>query len=253
MDNRTSPSTYLSKPGEICEYLASVIAEVPSVDAASVTAVDAAVGYELGIYIDRQRNVLNVVSEIMESVNGFPTFTRADEFAVGVVTDPSLGTALETFDSTNILSIQKKATVRPSRQIFINYARAWRVQNLNQVAAAVSDAVREFIIQQYRTAPSTNNPIDITTVYPLADEERYDTLIAGAADAATEADRLQTLFGVQRKVFTVSVKTQPFRLNLGDVVNIEDTRFSLTPARNYAIIGLDEDSLSGVITMTLWG
>lgn len=253
MDNRTSPSIWLSKPGEIVEYLVSSIAGIENIDSASITQLDSDVGYTLGLYITRQEEVLKTVNDIIESVSGYYSFNRSNEFVVGLVQNPSAQSAVEEFNSTNIISIEKLATVRPSRQIFINHSRSWKVHDLNQIAAATPEARRAFILQDYRTEASSDDPSIVTEIFPLADEERYDTFISDSTDAATEAERLQDLYGVVRRVYRVRVKTQPFQRNLGDIVSIEDSRFNLSFPRNYAIIGLEEDALSGEITMVLWG
>jgi len=143
--------------------------------------------------------------------------------------------------------------VRPAQRVLLGAELNHNVHALHQIAAAVTEARRQFALNQYREYPSANSAASVLEKHPLAIEERFDTYITSSTDAQTEADRLQDLYSVKRRVYQVGVKTQPFQLELGDTVSVEYPRFGLTPAQNFVIIGLEERSASGFVTMTVWG
>jgi hypothetical protein len=253
VDNRSSPSIYLSRAGEIIEYVASVVAGVASVNQASISQLDTGADYELGLYINSQETCASVIEKVINSVGAFYSFNRSLELFVGRISVPT-GDPVQSFDSVNIFDIKKVATVRPAKQVVLGYGRAWRVHNLNEIADTVPDAKRQFLVEEFRTVvPSVDTSAVVENHFPLASEERYDTLICSQSDAQTEVDRLQDLYQQPAKIYEVMVNTQPFALELGDVVSIEDDRFGLTPARKYVLIGLAEDAQVNRITLTVWG
>ena len=110
---------------------------------------------------------------------------------------------------------------------------------------------RTFIENQYRT--ETNTASSVLTVHPEAPTSEVETLLTTAANAATEATRLQTLYGADRDFYKVKLKTQPFTLELNDTVEITFARYNLAGGKKFRVIGLIEDAANNEIDLELWG
>lgn len=87
---------------------------------------------------------------------------------------------------------------------------------------------------------------------PSALDERILTLFDAEADAEAERDRQFDLFSVMRDVFEVTLKTQPFRLDVGDLVEVNDRRFGLR-GRLLRVLAVEEDAGRDRATLKLWG
>ncbi|MDP7218785.1 MAG: hypothetical protein QF565_09380, partial [Arenicellales bacterium] len=93
----------------------------------------------------------------------------------------------------------------------------------------------------------------IKTTHLLAqDPDLYPSMIAGSANATTEAARLQTLFGTQRYTYTVSAYVAPYQVEIGDVVTITDDRFDLGAGVDCRVTGLTEFFIDNRIELELW-
>lgn len=79
------------------------------------------------------------------------------------------------------------------------------------------------------------------------------TLLTTAANGATEAARLQTLYGTDRDFYKVKLKTQPFTLELNDTVQITFARYNLTTGKKFRVISLIENAANNEIDLELWG
>jgi len=87
---------------------------------------------------------------------------------------------------------------------------------------------------------------------PSALDERILTLYDALDDAEEERDRQFDLFSVVRDVFEVMLKTQPFRLDVGDLVTLDDRRFGLR-RRLLRVLSVEEDAGRDRATLKLWG
>ncbi len=87
---------------------------------------------------------------------------------------------------------------------------------------------------------------------PSALDERILTLFDAETDAEGERDRQFDLFSAMRDVFEVSLKTQPFRLDVGDLVELNDRRFGLR-GRLLRVLAVEEDAGRDRATLKLWG
>jgi hypothetical protein len=68
-----------------------------------------------------------------------------------------------------------------------------------------------------------------------------------------EAKRRQELYGVERDLFIVKVKTQPFMLDINSTVQIKLNRYGLDNGKNMRVVSLKEDASKNEVTMEVWG
>ena len=87
----------------------------------------------------------------------------------------------------------------------------------------------------------------------LEEAEKVDTYLTCNCLGYEEAKRKQTLYGVERDLFKIKVKTQPFMLELNDTIQIKLDRYGLDNGKNMRIVSLNEDALKNEVTMEVWG
>lgn len=83
--------------------------------------------------------------------------------------------------------------------------------------------------------------------------DSFDTLLIYEEDAQAEVDRQFALYSVQRNIFTVRAKIQPFALDVGDTVKITYHRWGLNSGKNLVVLEVKEDAWFNEVTLTLWG
>ena len=221
-------------------------------DTASFTALDTANPAVVGLYMADQRATLEALDELVNSIGAFYGFDRSGKFEVGLFLAPAAGPpAAAAFGPVEILEIEALPTELPVWRQRVGYERNWTVQTSDSLAGAVTEARKAFLAEDVRLAVATDETVKTKFLLAL-DPEPWPTLLADQAAAQTEANRLLTLYGQRRDMYRVTVKTQPYRLELGDQVDLDYTRFGLT-ARRFRIVGLEERADVNRVTMELWG
>jgi hypothetical protein len=227
------------------------------IDASSFTEFDTAtttIQYgDLGYYVPEGENILNVLDELVSSLGAFYTFDRAGKLVVGVLTEPSV-TAKETFTDIELISISRRSVGIPSVSQTVGTRKQWKVFSEGDMAGAVlSDEPyrnrleNEFVDESYED-------LTVKTKHLLAEEaEKVDTYLTCNCLGYEEAKRKQTLYGVERDLFKIKVKTQPFMLELNDTIQIKLDRYGLDNGKNMRIVSLNEDALKNEVTMEVWG
>jgi len=248
--------TYVESAADIMRRLVTVhgpLTDPTDLDTASFTALNSANASTLGIYVGSEQATLrDVLDQVANSIGAFYGFDRVGLFSVGVVTAPS-GTAVAEFTNDDILSIDPQPTIQPTWRVRLGYKLNFTVQNDGQLAGVVSadPTLYSFLTTQYRYA--TADDTGVQDVYPLAQDLQIDTLMVDAVEAQAEADRQQALLGVRRRIYTVQVKTQPFVLNLTDVVTLRTDRMGLQAGRDFRVLGLNEVADTSSVELTVWG
>lgn len=251
-DDGTSSPSLLSSVADIVE---EIVGNVSSLSFASgtVAGLNTDNNSVVGIWVPSGANALTVISDLLNSIGAYIYTNRSGEVVLGRIEAPA-GSAVAEFDESQILSIERRSVQTPSKAIRLRYQRNWTRMTFDQIAGAVSEARRTFLVQEWREV--VDEDATVATAHPLAIEEQYDTLFDTSSAASTEAARLQTLYGEDREVFVVEVKTQPFNLSLGDTIKLTTNstgRFNLSGGANFVIIGLDEVAAQDRVIMTVWG
>ncbi|MGE0446383.1 MAG: hypothetical protein AB7P99_14240 [Vicinamibacterales bacterium] len=209
----------------------------------------AAVGIWIGT--DAVRTI-DIVDALARGIGAFAGFTRYGVFALGVVTAPSGGGAAD-FTDENIVTIERlllPAALAPVVwRVSVGYQRNYTVQA--DLAASVSVARRAFAAEEYRLA--TAEDATVKTAHLLARElVRVDGYFATQVDAEDEADRLLALFKERRGLYRLVTKMQALRLELGDVVSIDTSRFGFAGGRLARVVGYRLDTARAEIELTLY-
>lgn len=151
-----------------------------------------------------------------------------------------------------ILGIENVPVELPLWRQRVSYQRNWTVMTADAIAGAVTDERRNFLTEELRLV--TVKDETVKDVHLLArDPEATRTLLLEETAAEQEAQRLFDLYRQQRSLYRVTVKTQPFKLELGDQVQVVYPRLGLDGGRVFRVIGLEERAEINRVTLELWG
>ena len=157
-----------------------------------------------------------------------------------------------TIGPAEILGIENVPTELPLWRQRVSYQRNWTVMTADSIAGAVTDERRNFLTEELRLV--TVKDESIQDKHLLArDPEATRTLLHEEAAAQEEAERLFELYRQQRNLYRITVKTQPFKVELGDQVQVAYPRFGLDGGRVFRVIGLEERAEINRVTLELWG
>lgn len=116
--------------------------------------------------------------------------------------------------------------------------------------SAVPEARREWLRREWRQVIVQD--AQIKRDYPEATAVTVETCFDDETAAKALGDHILALHGVPRDIVEVETFLHPFFVDLGDVVQIDDTRYGYDTPRLMRIIGL-RDRFSESDTMRLWG
>jgi hypothetical protein len=226
--------------------------------AADVTALDSANAAVLGDWISEEEDFASVIDRLANSVGAWWGLDRLGRYRIVQFTAPS-GSPVATITANDM---KKDSLVRvtlakdgisnvPTWRTKVRYGKNYTVQT-SGLAGAVSDDRRAFLAQEYREV--VNESASVQTAHVLAVESVYDTLMASASAAATEASRLQTLRGTLRHCFDVTVPLNDdyATVDLNDLVTLTHPRYSLSAGVLHRVIGVSPDSKAEWVTLRLW-
>jgi hypothetical protein len=246
--------TYLTSVADIVEEIVTSRGGLGAggLDAARFTALNTANNATAGIHVGggANRTVLQVLDELIASIGGYYGFDRSGQFGVGRLEPPG-GAPAATFGEVEILEIDRQATALPAHRVRLGYQPNGTVQAAFQLNAAATAARRAFTARDVRYVTAEDG--SVLAKHPLAGDLEINTLMDGDTAATTEAARLLNLYGADRDLFRVRLKTQPFALELADPVRLVYPRFGLQAGKLFRVIGLVEDAAINEVELTLWG
>lgn len=242
------PSTWLTTPGEIITELASKVGA--TVNAASMTALDSAAPYELGIYISQRTNAADVIDSILPAGWYWGDGRDGEIRAALLAPVSSPASPVMTIDEVETQGDIQVTLLAPIFwQVRVGYQRNHTVTTSPDDAA--TEDRKEFLALEYRSASAEDTSVQTQYLDALAPDQ-YKSHITGKADALTEAGRLLTLYKSQRVVYNLDCFVGPYQLVLGDAVTLTDTRFGLSGGVDCIVIGITEHLLDNRVSLTLW-
>jgi len=189
----------------------------------------------------------------MNTVGGFYGFDRDGKFFVGRIELASGSgiTADAEFDQTNIIELTRLASQVPNFRFKVQYKKNYTPLDESQFGASITQAQRDYLVR--RGLFQIVEDASVQTAYPNSQELVIPALFADSAAASTEATRLSQIYDEQREVYRIVVKTQPYTLQLNDVVQITFDRYNLTTGKNFRVISITEDAATNEVELELWG
>lgn len=252
LDGSELSGTYSAKPAAICAYIADSYAGV-TVDSAAITAANTAAPQTVGIYVDGEATMFDVIDELARGI-GNPSlshgFNRAGAFTMQMFTLPS-GTPELEFDDIDIIdeTITRAQVGRVAYKVTLRGRKNWSVQDKASMAGAVTNTARELYASEYQITASSEDT-SIKTAYPEAVELKMDTLIMDATQLADRSAALLDFWGTPRFAYSFTLNLRPLTLELGDVILVTHPRFGLSSGKLMRVVRLREYYLDGRVELT---
>lgn len=243
--------------------LAKIGITSPALDLATVAALNAAATMVLGIYVAQERTALSIISEVLQSVQGWIVPSAAGVLQVGRFTGVGVPTwsLTEPFILTEGSSIARELSRDtenglPVWRVVVRHSHCYRVHSRSEIAPCVLDEASNpfvsFVENEWREAIAEDASIKIK--HPMAGELVIETRLTSAADAGAEAARYLALYKVRRDVLQVSVNWQDATsMLLGSTGTLTLPRLGYQAGKPMVVIGRQEVAKDDKVILTLWG
>lgn len=244
---------YLTKCADIVQQLVIAHSQLTTndIDTANFTAFNATCPQTLNLYVRDRENLIDLIDPLVTSVGGFWTFSRGGALQLERLAAPTGSAAIAlTADDirAKMLSIVRREL--PIATLRLGYQKNWTVQT-DGLAGAVSEANRALYGAPYLVATAAD--AGLFTAYKLAQQpDVRETLIALAADAATEVARLQSLYGVVRTTYSAAGYVAPYTVSLGNEASLTHPRFGFAAGLDAIVVGLVEEVTRNRVTLDIW-
>ena len=226
---------------------------------------DAKNSAEVGIFIGRQRRVIDVVSDVLSSVGAFLTAKRNGQFAVYRLDLPGPDdTPVQTYDEHLIFERDDLERVPtgdegrgiPAWKINLNYKRNWTVQGSDQLAGRAQSCLgedrKQFLRTEFQEIVKTDPSVKNKHKRPA--ELTFNTLLTNRTAAEAEAQRRLDIFSRLRERYQFRVKADFFDgVDLNDTIQIKFPRFGLDDGKLFKVIGYTYDFEQDVVSLDVWG
>jgi hypothetical protein len=244
--------------GEIARDIVRNISGLPdsSFDYQSIARFEADAPQGVGIYVDEERNVREVLDDLYNSVAGWYGFTREKKFTSGKLQlpleEPTLSLAEADILSLEMLQTGDDGRGVPAYSVTVDYGKNYTVQT--DGIGAATDERRAYLAQEYRKSrPAADN--SILGAHPRAIEVPFVTLMTSADDAdAFAIDRL-AVYSRRRPRLRLQIKLTPDTaiVELGDAVDVTIGRFGLARGHRFMVLGVGYLTENDRIELDLWG
>lgn len=238
-------STYLTTADQIINYIITGVMSLAAPVGASLPT------YTLGLYLDDDKSVAEVLDEIASSVGGAWFFNRLNQVTkvhFNGLTAPSDELTPDDIEEDSLLPVRR---ITPAKSVTLGYARNWTPQG-DGLAGVVREDYPELATQYEQTeSVVVAENVGIVTTYPDAADIVVSTLISLKIDAETEAARRATIASTQRAVFELTSFASPFAMQLGQSITINYPQYfsSGSPALITRITDLPEENS---VRMEVW-
>ena len=222
---------------------------------ADVAALDAVQRATVGIYVDADTTVTQVLDLVAQSVGawwaadvgGLIRLQRLD----APTGEPVLRLTGETIRSLTRQPLNDGGL--PVYRVTVRCVPNYTVQTSGLVGQ-VGAARRARLAQPFQDGTAT----DLTTLdtYLLSPEKIVETALSCRSAGEAEAARLLALYGVKRDRFEVVAQATASTLaevDLGAVIEITYRRFGLESGKLFRVLGYQLDPVAGTVSLTVWG
>ncbi|MEX2281797.1 MAG: hypothetical protein WEE89_04895 [Gemmatimonadota bacterium] len=223
-----------------------------------ITTLDTANSSVLGFYAREEMTAADALTQVAASVGAWWGADRNGVFRIQRLVAPS-GSPVVTFTEADIKrgSLIREPTRDPGRGLptwrsILRYAKNYTVQD-SGLAGSVSAERRSELAAEWRETKDEDAAVQ--TKHLLAPEVIEETLLVTKANADTEVDRRQTLRGTRRDFFnlTVQLDATTYSLDMGDVIEIEHSRFGLSAGKLFRVVAVEPDFEREILHLGAWG
>lgn len=218
---------------------------------------------DVNYYLDSSQSetCAEMFTKLMGGIGGWWQFTTLGKLQVHRFEAPE-EIASEYYDTNGyIRDIDRialpEAIDPPPRRRRVAYGRNFTVQATGLYGQVSEDdpAFADRLGKAYLLASTSDDDADIILAdYPYApDPDPVEAYFVDEADAQDEADRLLALYSSGFKPYRFTVKNALFLHQLGEVVNVTDSRLGLSDGKFVRLVEVNDDLRDGVTEMVGFG
>ena len=251
---KTHPAgPFARKPAELVEGLARKdVLVAADINAASFTAMNAAMPMTCGIAVDASTNLKAAIDEVFSPLLIYYYFDVNGELTLWQIIKP---TAAFDYDITlvNLVgdSVRLVSRIKPAQNVLILYRKNYNVMAANEIADHVTMEFRREFRKEFRKQKRTT--VNLRTTYRDAHKSlSVETVIFDETDAGTEADRQKALYDVPINVWEVTCTMQLMPIKLGDMVRFTESGGKIPAASIGQCVAIIKRPTLNRITLTVW-
>lgn len=237
-----------------------------TIDAASVSALDASNSSEVAVHFSEGTTILDAAQRALESIGGYLIATNTGGYKVGRFEAPS-GTVRkaiaeweildESGDSIQLVPTDDGNTGIPVYKVTLSYSPNWTPQPADGLVGSVSQTNREAYSRDALRVVASDTAIQ--TQHPEAREVEIQTALVSEADASTEASRRLAFLKSGLTRFRVPLAASQAvwdsdgatPIDVGDYVTLTLSRFGFASPGDFVVIGVDERFADNVVTLDI--
>lgn len=230
---------YITRCADIIKEIVTTRTQLTAGDldvAGTFTSMNVTCPQKLGLFAPTYRTVAQACDELVKAVGGYWTFDLAGKMVLGRLDAPAGTAALDlTADDIQLRGLSIKGRFLPINTLRLGYRRNYSVQ-LDGLAGAVTEANRALYAKEHQAVKATN--AGISAIHKLAENPELEgTLLVDAVEAQTEVNRRATLWNTIRFVYEVQAYLAPYKLRLGQVINVYNDRFGFAAGKLCTLVG----------------
>jgi len=240
------------KTADIITAILATVAGGPSLDTASFTRVNSIQPATVGYFLDSNatETCAETLTKLMTGIGGWWGIMPVGTLIIDVFTVPSSTQVLAFYNTQggDMLDIDRTALPQsvdpPPHRRRVIYQRNYTVMtdivgSVIETYPALADALRG-PYQLATTSDARSNAV--LAKYPSApDPDPIESYFANQGDAQTEANRIFDLYSQGFSAFRFTLKNQVFVHQIGQVVNVTDSRLGLSGGKYLRLVSLSDD------------
>ena len=243
-----SPEGHVDTVGGIITHICGLLGV--SVNAASMTALDAAWPHKLGVFIGDRTNAMELIDSLIPD-GWYWGSNRDGEIVAGLLTPlvggESITLVIDEVETQGEIEVELLSPV--FWKVRVGHSKNYTVTNSTDAGLDEKDKERNAV--EYRVKSAEDAAIKTTYANAIT-PDLFETFMTTGTEASTEAARILALHGTQRKRVKVSCFAGPFQLEIGDVITLTDSRFGLSAGDDFVVVGISEFYLENRIDLILW-
>jgi len=244
----TLGSSYSGKAADLMNYIVQTYGGFTSgqVNSASITALNTANSSEVGYYTGiNNPNILDCLDFLADSVGAYYGTNRSGELVVGRFEAPGTSSLDLIQDDIRKDSVDRQQFAAPVYRVIYNYRKNWTPQDPSSLATSVPADMQALFAKPYLTTQTSDSAVQ--TKHKAAIELEINSSIYDDSAADTERDRIKTLYGTRRSIFSFETFVLPFSTEINDTINITHESLGLASGKDMVVVQTEEDGITGLI------
>lgn len=219
-------------------------------DLPALTAFNAAIPYQAALVVFSPTDIASIIDQLLTGIPALYTMTQAGKFFIAALAPPTGEPVLELTD----VEFQQTPEGEDGdddlyRRVYLNYDRNYNPENNPQNAP--SQERLAWLGKEFRRVSDRDETV--LDDYPWAgDLGPLDTCLVLRDEAKALAAKNLELLKIKHPTLKVTIKIQPFLLDIWQPVSVRRTRYGEVESKVYAIAGKEENYTASEAILNLW-